>query len=332
MKFVINPGHGGSDPGACGNGIREKDLNLAVALAMVPLLTDRGIDVLLTRTGDITRSLQQRSDYIVKARPDAALDLHHNAAGDSRARGIESFRSLFNTSSKTLAEKIHPQLIAALDMPNRGIKTKLYPGRKDWDYYHMIREPHRQAGIPVALTESGFVSSPADAAIMKRADFTAKQAEALARGICAYLGVAWDKAGAPAASSPTTSNGALYRVQIGAYAVKANADAALKRVQAAGFKDAFITTTGESAADAPAPAPKPAPAPAPAPKPAPAPTIKVGSKVKVGQGARDYSGGKLASFVYARTYDVIQIAGDRVVIGEGKAVTAAVRLKDLTLV
>ena len=103
--FIINPGHGGTDPGACGNGIREKDLNLAVALAMVPLLTARGIDVLLTRTGDVYRSLRQRSDYIVKVRPDAALDLHHNAAGDSRARGIESFRSLFNTSSKTLAEK-----------------------------------------------------------------------------------------------------------------------------------------------------------------------------------------------------------------------------------
>jgi len=324
--FIINPGHGGTDPGACGNGIREKDLNLAVALAMVPLLTARGIDVLLTRTGDVYRSLRQRSDYIVKVRPDAALDLHHNAAGDSRARGIESFRSLFNTSSKTLAEKIHPQLIAALDMPNRGIKTKLYPGRKDWDYYHMIREPHRQAGIPVALTESGFVSSPADAAIMKRADFAAKQAEALARGICTYLGVAWEKAKAPSAPA---SNSTLYRVQVGAFSVKKNADACLKAAQKAGFKDAFITTTGESAADAPAPAPKPAPAPAPTPKPA---AIKVGSKVKVKAGAKDYNGVQLASFVYARTYSVIQVSGDRVVIGEGKAVTAAVRLKDLTLV
>lgn len=318
MKFVINPGHGGSDPGACGNGIREKDLNLAVALAMVPLLTARGIDVLLTRTGDVYRSLRQRSDYIVKVRPDAALDLHHNAAGDSRARGIESFRSLFNTSSKTLAEKIHPQLIAALDMPNRGIKTKLYPGRKDWDYYHMIREPHRQAGIPVALTESGFVSSPADAAIMKRADFAKRQAEALARGICAYLGVAWDKQ--EAAPDPET----LYRVQIGAFAVRANAEACLKKAQAAGFKDAFIVE--------PAGGSSPAPVPAPEPKPAPAPTLKVGSKVKIKKGAKDYNGVQLASFVYSRVYSVIQISGDRVVIGEGGIVTAAVCKKDLILV
>ena len=115
-------------------------------------------------------------------------------------------------------------------------------------------------------------------------------------------------------------SGVPYRVQIGAYAVKANAEACLKRAKAAGFKDAFIV----SGAAATAPAPKPAPKPTPA--------IKVGSKVRVKSGAKDYDGRTLASFVYGRAYDVIQITGDRVVIGQGKTVTAAVRLKDLTLV
>ena len=132
-------------------------------------------------------------------------------------------------------------------------------------------------------------------------------------------------AAAAKAPAPPASNGTLYRVQVGAYAVKANAEACLKRAKAAGFKDAFIIG-GATAAPTPTPAPKPAP------KPAPAPAIKVGSKVKVRQGARDYTGAKLASFVYTRTYDVIQISGDRVVIGQGGQVTAAVRLKDLTLV
>ncbi len=128
-----------------------------------------------------------------------------------------------------------------------------------------------------------------------------------------------------AAAPPISSGGALYRVQVGAFAVKANADACLKKAKAAGFKDAFVTTTGAPAA----PAPTPKPAPAPAPKPA---TIKVGSKVKVKKGAKDYNGVQLASFVFARAYDVIQISGDRVVIGQGKVVTAAVRAKDLVLV
>ena len=119
----------------------------------------------------------------------------------------------------------------------------------------------------------------------------------------------------------------MCRLQIGAFAVRANAEACLKKAQAAGFKDAFIVEPAGGSSLTP-----PAPAPAPEPKPAPAPTLKVGSKVKVKAGAKDYNGTQLASFVYTRTYDVIQISGDRVVIGQGGQVTAAVRAKDLTLV
>lgn len=61
-------------------------------------------------------------------------------------------------------------------------------------------------------------------------------------------------------------------------------------------------------------------------------TLAIGAKVKVNAGAKTYTGGGLASFVYKRTYDVISINGDRVVIGIGKAVTAAVNKKDLTVV
>lgn len=109
---------------------------------------------------------------------------------------------------------------------------------------------------------------------------------------------------------------ALYRVQIGAFKVKANAEACLARAKRAGFADAFIVG-GEG------------PALAPAPKPAPAPVVKVGSRVRVKEGATDYNGTKLADFVYSTVYDVIQISGDRVVIGQGGQVTAAVRKKDL---
>lgn len=72
--------------------------------------------------------------------------------------------------------------------------------------------------------------------------------------------------------------------------------------------------------------------PEPKHAPKPEPSLKVGSKVRVKKGAKDYNGVQLASFVYGRTYDVIQISGDRVVIGQGGQVTAAVRAKDLILV
>lgn len=60
--------------------------------------------------------------------------------------------------------------------------------------------------------------------------------------------------------------------------------------------------------------------------------IAKGSTVKVKAGAKTYTGGGLASFVYANTYTVLELSGDRAVIGQGKAVTAAVNIKDLTLV
>ncbi len=109
-------------------------------------------------------------------------------------------------------------------------------------------------------------------------------------------------------------SGVLYRVQVGAYTQKANAEAMLARLKKAGF-DAIIVTEGTAAAATPA-----------------KPAIKKGSKVKVKSGAKDYDGRTLASFVYNTVYDVIEIKGDRAVIGKGKAVTAAMNTKDLTLV
>ncbi len=110
--------------------------------------------------------------------------------------------------------------------------------------------------------------------------------------------------------------GNLYKVQIGAFGVKANADAMMQKLKAACF-DAFITTESGTAVAIEAPKP--------------VAEIKVGSKVMVKSGAKTYTGGSLSSFVYKTVYDVIQINGDRVVIGLGKAVTAAVNKSDLIL-
>ena len=106
----------------------------------------------------------------------------------------------------------------------------------------------------------------------------------------------------------------LFKVQVGAYSIKANADAMVAKLKAAGY-DTYITTKGGT----------------PAGQTSPTPTIKVGSKVKVKKGAKTYTGGNLSSFVYNNVYDVIQINGDRVVIGKGTAVTAAIHKNNLIL-
>lgn len=111
--------------------------------------------------------------------------------------------------------------------------------------------------------------------------------------------------------------GSLYKIQVGAYKNKSNAISMASKLKKAGF-DTYITTQSGT--------------PVATSTPAPAVTIKVGSKVKVKNGAKTYTGGNLASFVYKTTYDVIQMSGDRVVIGLGKAITASVRKDDLTVV
>lgn len=111
--------------------------------------------------------------------------------------------------------------------------------------------------------------------------------------------------------------GNLYKIQVGAFGKRANADAMMKKLKAAGFS-AFITTQKGEPVDIK--------------EEKDAEAIAVGKKVKVKNGAKTYTGGSLASFVYKTTYEVLQISGNRVVIGLNGKVTAAVKASDLTLV
>src|SRR5690606_8966793 len=106
----------------------------------------------------------------------------------------------------------------------------------------------------------------------------------------------------------------FYKVQTGAFKNRQNADNLANKLKKAGY-DVYITTKAGS--------------PASATKPEPQQRMKVGDKVRVKKGAKTYTGGNLASFVYNTVYDVIQVNGDRVVIGLGKAVTAAMHVNDL---
>lgn len=106
------------------------------------------------------------------------------------------------------------------------------------------------------------------------------------------------------------NTGGYYKVQVGAFGKKANAEAMLAKLKAAGYSDAFITTGSGGTAAA---------------------SVKVGSKVRLKQGAKTYDGKSLASFVYNRDHVVKEISGDRAVITYGGVVVAAVKLSDLTL-
>lgn len=107
--------------------------------------------------------------------------------------------------------------------------------------------------------------------------------------------------------------GKYYKVQVGAFSVKKNAEAMLEKLKKAGHDDAFITYSGTSGGTSER-------------------KITTGSKVRVKAGAKTYSGGSLASFVYSRDHIVKELSGKRAVITYGGTVVAAVNVDDLTLV
>jgi hypothetical protein len=115
-------------------------------------------------------------------------------------------------------------------------------------------------------------------------------------------------------------DGRLYRVQTGAFTNKSNAINQAGKLNDSGFEVHVSTNGGGSIVS-----------PGKTQAPASRPTLRVGSHVKVKSGATDYNGRGLAGFVYRTTYDVMQINGDRVVIGKGGTVTAAVNVKDLEI-
>lgn len=201
-KIYVDPGHGGNDPGAVGNGVREADVALAVALKVADHLHRHGLEVRLFRTGDVTKSLQARTDEANAWGADAYVSIHCNAAASAQASGWEIWHTIHEQRSKgdELAEAIARHL-RSLPLKARGTKSRESEANPGRDYYHVIRETR----MPAVIVECGFVSNPKDAAYLRSADGQAALAEAIARGVVEWAGLAWrDPAPAsrPAAKAP----------------------------------------------------------------------------------------------------------------------------------
>jgi N-acetylmuramoyl-L-alanine amidase len=222
-KVFVNAGHGGSDPGAVANGFKEKDLNLAIAKACQAELERHGVDVFMCRTGDTFQSLQADIDDCNNFNPDLALDIHNNAGGGD---GAEVFYSVVGGTGKVLAQNILDEIVA-IGQNSRGIKTKINSQGRDW--FGIIRETY----APCVLVECAFVDTKADLAIVDTPAEQKAMGVAIAKGVLKTLGIAWK---APEAPKPAK----LYRVQVGAYAVRENAEAMLAKLKKAGFTDAYI--------------------------------------------------------------------------------------------
>ncbi len=218
MKVFISAGHGGSDPGAVANNTKEKDLNLSIALACRDVLVKHGVLVKMSRTKDENDPLSEEIRECNAYGPDLAVSIHNNAGGGD---GAEVFHHYGGGKSKTLAENILTEIVK-VGQNSRGAKIRKNANGKD--YYGFIRE----TSCPAVIVECAFVDNASDLKILATEGDRQKVGQAIAKGILKTLGVAYQ-----------SEKASLYRVQVGAYAIKANAEAMQKKIKAVGF-DAFI--------------------------------------------------------------------------------------------
>jgi N-acetylmuramoyl-L-alanine amidase len=178
FRVVIDPGHGGPDPGAVGiDGLRESDVVLDVSLQVARLLQSRGVMVLLTRTSEVDIDLPPRVALANSSGADVFVSIHANALSMERpdVNGIETF-FFEGGRSRSLAEAIQQQLMAVSPgTPDRGAR----PGR-----FFVIR----RTVMPSALAEMGFVTGEIDAPRLADSEFRRRLALAISAGILNYLG------------------------------------------------------------------------------------------------------------------------------------------------
>lgn len=209
---ILDAGHGGNDEGAAYFGLREKDINLDLALRTAALLRAQGVVVHMTRNSDVFIPLPDRSAFANRNPGAVFVSVHVNASErNPNATGIETFilakdfkdeersrvassRFKFNGSSSAegkqalanltvksrgqgpvLAKSLQQSLVAKLGEPDRGVK----PGN-----LAVLRETFF---CPAVLVEVGFMSNSGTAAKMRTEDWRRRTAEALADGIAGYL-------------------------------------------------------------------------------------------------------------------------------------------------
>ncbi|UQX52276.1 N-acetylmuramoyl-L-alanine amidase [Cytobacillus pseudoceanisediminis] len=165
VKVFIDPGHGGTDPGAVGNGLQEKNLTLQIATRIKDILTLEydNVSIQMSRTGDQTVSLSERTNAANVWGADFLLSVHINAGGGT---GYEDYvYPGVGAPTTTYQNNIHSEVIKLVDFYDRG--------KKQADF-HMLRE----SAMPALLTENGFIDNANDAAKLKSSTFI----ENLARG------------------------------------------------------------------------------------------------------------------------------------------------------
>ncbi|MFJ7976567.1 N-acetylmuramoyl-L-alanine amidase [Peribacillus sp. NPDC096379] len=177
--IVIDPGHGGTDPGAVGFGLYEKTVVLDTALKVKQLLKQTPFDVQLTREKDVYISKDNRSAFANNLKADIFVSIHANSVNDSSANGTETYyyksaaTNTRITESAELAKAIQARLIEAWNLRDREVKTAEYVVLK-------------KTNMPAVLAELGFISNASDNEKLASPSWRQKAADAIFLGILDY--------------------------------------------------------------------------------------------------------------------------------------------------
>src|SRR5205809_3769965 len=166
---VIDPGHGGSDPGGIpGQIVPEKTVALDTALRLQKLLQRAGLRTVITRSTDIFVPLSVRSAIADAERDAIFVSIHYNASPRSSAHGIETYSA--HNRGAVLAARIQQEIIDRVSTENRGIRSA--------DYYVL-----RKCRLPAVLVECGFLTNPREAQLALTTAYREQIAEQIAAGI-----------------------------------------------------------------------------------------------------------------------------------------------------
>lgn len=206
-KVFLGVGHGGNDPGAVANGLKESEMNLVTAMSCKSVLEAHGVSVGISRTKEENDDLSEEIRECKAFNPDVAVDIHNNAGGGD---GFEFLYSIFqsHTGGKDLRlGKCIESEVIKLGQNSRGAKTKQNSSGRD--YFGWIRE----LPCPSIIVEGCFLDS-SDRYI---ADTKSKQEAfgvAYAKGILAYFGISYNGSGSSTVTPPSTGTAGSYLVRV----------------------------------------------------------------------------------------------------------------------
>ncbi|MGK7932728.1 MAG: N-acetylmuramoyl-L-alanine amidase [Microcystaceae cyanobacterium] len=173
VLVIIDPGHGGKDPGAIGlQGLREKDVILPISQEVARILEKQGVQVIMTRKSDYFVSLKGRTDMANRVGADLFVSIHANAVGKGRT-DVNGFE-IFYYGNRSLSESIHRSVTRSINIRDRGVKRARF---------YVLRNSR----MPATLVEVGFLTGYEDSAKLRNASFRSQMAQAIARGILEHI-------------------------------------------------------------------------------------------------------------------------------------------------